>query len=109
MFKSSAIKNVLKQYVKEEKTKFILYPFGENGYKIKKILKNYFNIEPCYLVDNQYCKYNKKIIDKHTLKEVYQADMYVFLTVDNSVINSKIKTEILQYILPDHIINIIEC
>ena len=100
------IRSLLKTYIDRKVNKFIIYPFGVNGVKVKNILKDYFNLEPLFIVDNEYSRYNPKIISGLGLKKFYQDDMYIILTVENETINKEIFLELSGYISPDRIINL---
>lgn len=70
--------------------KFIIYPFGVNGVNVKNVLKDCYDLEPCFIVDNEYYRYNHNIINDDILKNVYQKEMYIILTIENEETNSEI-------------------
>lgn len=82
-----------------------LYPFGSNGVSIKNVLKDYFNLEPCFIVDNEYSKYNSKIIDKNVLGDVWQKDMFI-ITLENVSVNAQIVKEFSGFVPFTNIINL---
>lgn len=106
MYSNNYIRNLLKKYIDQKINKFIIYPFGGNGVNVKNVLKDYFNLEPCFVVDNEYSKYNSKIIDEETLKKIYQRDMYIILSIEDKGTNAQMYKTLSEYILPDHIINL---
>ena len=87
MFKSSEIKNILEIYLKQGESKFIIYPFGENGQQIKTILNDFFGIEPVCIVDNHYSNYNRNIIsfsDLVSKREILEMkDLFIIITVED--------------------------
>lgn len=105
MFDTNYIINSLKSYI-EKTNQFIIYPFGANGLNVKNILKNYFNLDPCFIVDNEYSRYNSKIIDKNALRSVYQKDMYIILTAEKDRINIEILNELSEFVPLANIINL---
>lgn len=105
MFGVNYITKILKDNYKEN-GKYIIYPFGVNGVSVKNVLKNYFNIEPCFIVDNEYSRYNPKIINKELLKNIYKKDMHVIITVENDAINTQILRELLEFVPETNIINL---
>ena len=90
MYRSNYIRDIMKEYIGGRENKFVIYPFGANGVNVRNVLRDYFNIEPCLIVDNEHSKYNSKIIDKKELERVYQEDMFVILTAENNILNAKI-------------------
>lgn len=44
--------------------KFIIFPFGAVGMKVKEVLRNAYGIDAEYILDNSLCKYNSLL---HTL------------------------------------------
>ncbi|MDE7430549.1 MAG: hypothetical protein K2N34_01300, partial [Lachnospiraceae bacterium] len=86
--------------------KFIIYPFGSNGVGIRNILKDYFNLAPCFIVDNEYSKYNSGIINKNMLRDVWQEDMYIIVTVENVGVNAQIVEELSEFVPSNNIINL---
>lgn len=105
MFDINYIVKLLKNSL-EKTDKFIIYPYGVNGVNVKNVLKNYFDMEPCFIVDNEYSQYNSKIINKKILRDVYQKDMYVILTAENDIVNAQILGELLEFVSAANIINL---
>lgn len=106
MYDNNYIKSVLKKYIDKGVDKFIIYPYGENGVNTKNILKEFFGLEPCLIVDNEYSKYNSKIINKEMLKKVYLQEMCLILTIENRDLNAKLLGELLEIIPAENIINL---
>ena len=106
MYSINSIRNLLKKYIDKKADKFIIYPMGTNGINVKNVLKDYFCLEPCFIVDNEYAKYNSEIIDKTALRRVYQKDMYVILTIENTEANTKILKELYEFVPSANIINL---
>ena len=80
-------RNILKGYVERGIKKFIIYPYGTNGLITKKVLKEYFNLKPYCIIDNIYSNYNEKIENKHAIKNKFEDDVYIILTVDDEATN----------------------
>ena len=83
MLDEKNIKVCLKEYIKQGIKKFIIYPFGVNGVKVRDILRDYYNLKPILVVDNEYAKYNSHIEDFETLKKQYSEDAYIILTIED--------------------------
>lgn len=108
MYSINFIKNLIKECIDKKESKFIIYPFGMNGINTKNVLKDYFDLDPSFIVDNEYSGYNSKIIDKETLRNVYQQDMYILLTIENADLNVEILEELLEFVPSTKIINYYE-
>ncbi len=106
MYGINYIRQVLSKYINGQTDQFIIYPFGVNGVNVKNVLKDFFGLNPCFIVDNECSKYNPCIINKETLREVYQKEMYLILTIENNKINSEIRNELLEFIPMENIINL---
>ena len=106
MFNIKLIQNVLKDYVDKSVKKFIIYPFGVNGVNVRNILRDYFDLEPCFIVDNTFSKYHEDIIDSKVLKSVYQVDMHVVFTIEDAGLNAEMLKELSDYIPHNRIINL---
>ncbi len=85
MINKNDIKRCLKKYIKQGIKRFVIYPFGENGMNVKNILKEYYDLIPALIVDNEYTKFNSSIMDCEGLKEKYSKDMYVILTIELTI------------------------
>ena len=106
MYNDNFIKNILKKYIDKQVNKFIIYPFGMNGVRVKNVMQDYFDLKPCFIVDNEYSKYNQNIIDLTELKVAYKNAMHIILTVENEDVNSKMFNELCEFIPSANIINL---
>lgn len=106
MYNINFIQDLLKKYIDKKIDKFIIYPFGSNGVSIKNVLKDYFNLDPCFIVDNEYSKYNSEIIDKNMLRDVWREDMFIIITVENVSVNAQIVEELSKFVPLTNIINL---
>lgn len=99
-------RNILKGYVERGIKKFIIYPYGTNGLITKKVLKEYFNLKPYCIIDNIYSNYNEKIENKHAIKNKFEKDVYVILTVEDEATNVEILKELTDFVPALNIINL---
>lgn len=107
MINKNDIKGYLKKYIKQGIDRFVIYPFGENGMNVKNILKEYFDIIPILIVDNEYAKFNSSIVDGERLKEKYSKDMYVILTIEDKKANAAILKQLQEFVPEANIINLV--
>lgn len=108
MLDEKNIKVCLKEYIKQGIKKFIIYPFGVNGVKVRDILRDYYNLKPILVVDNEYAKYNSHIEDFETLKKQYSEDAYIILTIEDEETNKGMLNELQRFVSWSHIINLNE-
>lgn len=106
MFDSGLIKRIIREKFIEGTKRFVIYPLGENGLRVKNILYEYFGLLPEYVVDNDYADVNPNIISVNYLKEKYDESLCVILTVENSKINMEMQEELLDFVNRDRIVNL---
>ena len=111
MFTAKHIKECIKNAITQHSVngtrggKFIIYPFGENGFQIKQILKEYFDIEPYMIVDNKWSKYNTNIANMDELRRSDVEDAYILLGVEDNLLNKKMYEELSEIFAEERIIN----
>lgn len=78
--------------------KFILFPFGECGMKVKSVLNQRYGIQEEYIVDNRLAgvSEDKHIISLEELKSKDIKGMIVLLTSDSDTIYSEIRYQLMQ-------------
>jgi hypothetical protein len=87
--------------------KFAIYPYGDNGVRIANMLRDFYNIEPIYIVDNSLCKYNFKIINFEKFKELFEDDLCVILSIEQQSINLEMENALKEFAPNINIINVI--
>ncbi len=76
--------------------RFIIYPFGDVGMQVKEILTMLYAIEPEYIIDNKYSKYNSNIKPTSFLDSIDCKDYMVILASTNTDIYCELKKELLK-------------
>ena len=89
----------IKECITRGDEKFAIFPFGANGLLTENILRKYFGIDPLYIVDNEYYKYNKRIISLQEFEDFYQKDIRVLLTIEDEDINRELYEKIKKFVL----------
>ncbi len=107
MFELNKIRNIIKEYVDGAVEQFIIYPFGANGMNVKNVLMDFFNLRACYIVDNEYSKYNPHIINSDKLKSVYRENMCIILTIENEEVNKLLEKELLEFVPGKNLVNLL--
>lgn len=98
--------NKIKPYVDNEVCKFAIYPFGRNGYETKNFLKEYYGIEPMYLIDNNHCGYNGILSYEEYVQKEDAKNTYIILTIQNEEANKAIFDQLKNDIGEEWIINL---
>lgn len=102
------ITKCLEMYIDTEIKKFAIYPYGENGKKVKRILEKHFGVCPYAIVDSVLSKYWGDILNLDELKQVVKSnpDLYVILTIEDDKLNGKLGHNLKRFISEEHIINL---
>lgn len=108
LIETGFIKNILKKYIGKYTDQFVIYPFGANGVNTRNILSDYYGLQPCLIVDNEYSGYHPDIIDEKKLRQIYTKEMYVILTVEDNSLNRKLFLELSEFVPQENIINLQE-
>ena len=106
MFQGKDVRMILENYIERGFSKFIIYPFGDNGVLVKNLLKDYFNIEPAYIVDNKYSKYHTDIIPSDELAAISDSSYLLILTIEDLNLNMQMEEECLKYFDNSCVINL---
>ena len=85
MIDYSTVRKVIQQSIRNNKNDFIIYPFGENGLEVKRILNECFVMNEKIIIDNNLSIYNKKIKDIKYLLELKDVDKVCVLNTSNKV------------------------
>lgn len=98
------IDSVIEKLVKEGKTQFVIYPFGEHGVKVKEILNWRYGIQEVMIVDNHLAAVNSNIL---SVKDVKNSDSYTWLlTSDNKKVRKEIYDSIKVMVQENQIVDI---
>lgn len=91
-----------------EKSKIVIYPYGNVGMQIEYILKKAYGIIPEIIIDNRLCDYNDEI--KHiTFLEKLDASKYKYILCStNEKIYVQLKKSLLDYVSEENIYEL-EC
>ncbi len=108
MYTANFVKSVLKSKIDKNILKFVIYPYGDNGFLVKQILQEYFSNTSYLTIDNQYCKYQADIISLEELKMQYDKSMYIILTIEDKQLNSSMYRELLNFAPKANIINLLQ-
>ena len=108
-FISIVNKCVEKEYEKTGKLpKFIIFPFGEEGRMLNSFLKEAYDIEPAYIIDSFYSKYNPKIKPLSFLGDI-NCDEYIVIVACTSPHKAlKMENLVLQYVSKANILDLSE-
>lgn len=110
MISDSDITNCLAGYVDSGIKKFAIYPYGDNGRKVKRILEEHFGICLCAIADNILSKYREDILNFDELKQLAESDldMHVILTIENDKLNGQLEHGLKKIISKERIVNLMQ-
>lgn len=83
--------------------KFIIYPYGTIGMKVKDVLNNVYDIKEKYIIDNHLCKYNSKIRSIDFLNGISREEYSILISCDNMNIYTELKKTIERYFSEEQI------
>ena len=86
----------------------IIYPCGDVGIQAVNIMERVYQVEPAYLIDNNKCKYSKKIQDISILNSINVDEYVLFLTSTNPDIYKELKSRALEYFPEESVIELEE-
>ena len=98
MYELKLIQSIIRKYIDQGVGNFVIYPYGNNGVNVKEVLKDYFNLKPCFIVDNEYHKYNSNIINFDMLRDLYEEKMYIILTIESKDLNSEMLKKLSEFV-----------
>lgn len=98
------ISDLLKKGVRD----FALFPFGEQGMIIKRILNERYGVKEKYIIDGRLSKIsdNPEIISLEDTDSMDMSNIIVLLTSDNEDIYSEIRYQLLQYFDMSQIVDV---
>ena len=86
--------------------KIILFPCGDIGIQTINILRDIYNIEPAFMVDNNKCKYSDKICDSSIFDIINCEEFVIILCSTNPDIYLSIRRIAKQYFSPERTIEL---
>ena len=101
------IRQAIESQLDMGKRKFIIYPFGDVGVKVKNILNNSYGIKEDYIIDNHLCQYNSEI-QSSTIFETIDCSLYtILLSTTIQSIYEELKSVLIPYFSEEQVINIV--
>lgn len=76
--------SIIEECLKEGRTVFYIYPYGNVGMQVEEILVKRYGIKNIVRVDNCLCEYNKKVLPSTVLQENEWKDTDIVLVASNS-------------------------
>lgn len=105
---SSQIRMTLDEMSEGGGQRFAIYPFGELGMLAKRILKEQFDLEPAYVIDEVLSKYHQEIQPASFLKELTapdKKDILVLLVAGDPELRGKLKANVLRFLPESRLID----
>jgi len=92
-----SIRRSIESVLKYGDKKFIIFPFGEVGIKVKACLNTCYGIEEAFIIDNNLSKYNSKIKELSFLKDLNSEEYVVLLASTNLNIYDELRAAVLNF------------
>lgn len=97
------IGNAIETKLEKGYKKFIIFPFGEVGIKVKQLLNYAYGIHEEYILDNYLCKYNNSIKPLAYMNHIECKYFAVLLSSSRPDIYNELKSNLLIYFTPEQI------
>ena len=91
------IKEFIEEKLDEGYRKFIIFPYGDVGIKVKNILNSAYGIQEAFILDNHLCQYNQAIKPLDVMEEIDHEDYAVLFSSTNKDIYQELKANLLTY------------
>lgn len=108
---TNEIKRCIEKQLDKGKHKFIIFPYGEVGMQVRTILKDVYDIEASYILDNHLCKYNSDIKSLDFLVDIDSEEYVLILATIAEVIYAELKEDVLRYMCEENVVELhsMEC
>ena len=103
---TSQIKKCIEGKLEQGFDKFIIFPFGDIGMQVKRILNVSYGIQEAYVLDNHLCKYNLKIRELSYLEKIDCRDYCLILSSIDQNIYDSLKADVVKYLKNENIADI---
>lgn len=100
------IKECIELRIRNKQNKFIIFPYGDIGMQVRNILKEAYDIDAEYIVDNKLCEYNSKIESSDIFGRINCEEYVLFLACTNSEIYTNLKQLATEYFNQESIIEL---
>ena len=100
------IRKAIHKVLLERKSKYVIFPFGEQGKLFKRILNNEFGIEEVLVIDNGNHDDDSHVKSFHEVDSKLLKECTVFLVSDNTQIYFELRTQILQFVPEENIVDV---
>ncbi len=97
------IRNCIENQLEHGNSRFIIYPFGDVGTRVKEILNISYGITEAYLIDEKLCKYNANVKPLAFLEEIDCSEYVLILASTNRELYITLKGNALRYFKESHI------
>ena len=82
---------------------FIIYPYGEVGMEVKRVLNECYGIAECFIVDGNLCTYNDKIYSPSVFQEIDCSKYVVILSTSNEALYATLRQNLSGFFAPEQI------
>lgn len=92
------VKMLIEKNLRNGKRKFIIYPFGDVGMLVKRILNEVYAVTEIIVLDNHLCKYNPNIKSTSCFQNMDRNSYGIILASTNLKLYRTLKSNLLEYV-----------
>lgn len=101
------IEYCLKKLGGEDKC-IIIYPYGDIGMQVKRILNECYGMQEAFIIDNHLCEFNPYIKSSSFLQEMDDDKYMIFIATLDGDLEKKIKDNLLEFWNADNMVSLIK-
>lgn len=105
-FMNTVIRKVIEEKLDNGYRRFLIFPYGEVGMKMKVFLNSLYGIEEELIIDNHLCKYNSNIKSIDALKEIDTENIVAILATTSASIYWELRNCLSNYFDDTHIADV---
>lgn len=100
---TSQIKECIERELDKGFNQFIIFPFGDIGLQVKRVLNDSYGIREAYIIDNHLHKYNPQIQKLSFLEKIESKNYCLILSCLNKDIYNELKSNVKKYLEDENI------
>lgn len=104
--KFNKICNVIEAELDNGYSKFVIYPFGQNGIIVNDLLTKRYGLNDIILVDNKLCNYRTDVLNLNDIQKVDLEQRCILVTIENPLIYDEVYGVFLEKVKAKHYISI---
>ncbi len=107
-FSLASIRKAIEEKLESGYTRFVIFPYGDVGIKVKSFLNSAYGIVEEHIIDNHLFRYNQCIKQIDVLNEIDRNGLAVILATTNKKIYPELKKQLTSYLDESQIADVYE-